>query len=180
MTILAVDPGLCDLGWAVVEPRTGRVLDLGVVHQERNDKLAKSTCRAQRLHRQAVALHRAATTHRCSVLAAEAMSFNPRRFTMALGLGMSWGGITALGVALGLELYELPPKQWQHAVTGVAKGKVDYDDVARRLADYLHGNAAIALAGVKPALRTHALDAVGVGVFTALRPEQATRIGGPT
>jgi len=29
-----------------------------------------------------------------------------------------------------------------------------------------------------PGVADHALDAVGVGVFTALRPEQATRIGG--
>jgi len=180
LVILAVDPGLQDLGWAVVEPRTGRVLDLGVVHQERDEKLAKSTCRARRLQRQAIELHRVATQQRCRSLAAEAMSFNRRRFTMALGLGLSWGGLTALAVARGLDLYELPPKRWQHAVTGAARGKVDYDDVARRIADYLHGDAAIALAGIKPVLRTHALDAVGVGIFTALRPEQATRIGGPT
>lgn len=175
--ILSIDPGLQDLGWAVVEPRTGRVIDLGVVHQERNDKLAKSTCRATRMLRQALCLRAVAQNQRCAALAAEAMSFNPKRFTMALGLGLSWGGLTALAVALGLELYELPPKRWQHAVTGVDRGKVDYDDVARRLAEYLHGNAAIALAGIKPDQRTHALDAVGVGVFTALRPEQATRIG---
>jgi hypothetical protein len=52
--------------------------------------------------------------------------------------------------------------------------------VFRRLGDFIgrDGRAADQLAALKPALRNHALDAVGVGVFTALRPEQATRIGG--
>jgi hypothetical protein len=103
--ILALDPGLQDLGWAVVTPRTGLVLELGLVHQPRDEDLHKSTDRSGRAHAAAAILAELARRHRCTAIAAEAMSFNPRRFTMALGLGMSWGAITGLAAALELELY---------------------------------------------------------------------------
>lgn len=110
--ILALDPGLQDLGSAAVTPRTGHVLELGLVHQERDEELHKSTDPAGRAHTAAAILAAVLRRHRCTAIAAEAMSFNPRRFTMALGLGMSWGAITGLAAELGLDLYELPPKLW--------------------------------------------------------------------
>jgi len=180
--ILGLDPGTADLGWSVVAPRTGRVLELGVVAQEPDPKLAKSTDRSSRVHVQARLYRELVQRHRITKIVAEAASFSPHRFTMAVGLCMSIGALTGVAAALGLELYELPPKRWQAAIVGTpgAKGKVDYDDVFRRLAEFIgrEGRAAEQLAAIKEEDRNHALDAVGIGVFTALRPGEATRIGG--
>jgi Holliday junction resolvasome RuvABC endonuclease subunit len=183
VTILALDPGLQDLGWAVVMPRTGAVLALGQLHQARLEKLDKTTCRATRTRRQGELLARIAREHRCAAIAAEAMSFAGNKFNMVLSVGLAWGVVTTLAAVLDVPLFELVPRVWQHAVFGrdpADKSAVDYDDVFRRLGAFIgrDGTAAGQLAALKPALRNHALDAVGVGVFAAVRPEQATRIGG--
>lgn len=181
--ILAVDPGLQDLGWAVVAPRTGRVAALGTLQQKRLKRLDKSTCRVTRVRAQGELLIGLAREHRCTVVAAETMSFAGNKFNMVLSVGLAWGGLAAIAAALALPLYELVPRVWQHAVLGREAGdrsKVDYDDVFRRLGDFIgrDGIAAGQLAAIKPALRNHALDACGVGVFAALRPDEATLIGG--
>ena len=185
-TILALDPGTQDLGWSVVAPHTGRVLELGVVHQEPDAELAKSTDRAARVHVQAVLCRDLVQRYDVRAIAHEAASFNPRRFAMTAGLCMSIGALTGLAAALGIALYELPPKRWQGAILGRepgAKGKIDYDQVERRLIEFIAaggGTAAEQLAAIPAGRRNHARDATGVGVFTALRPDEATRIGGPT
>jgi hypothetical protein len=121
--------------------------------------------------------------HRITAIAAEAASFNPKRFTMAAGLCMSIGALTGVAAAPGLELYELPPKRWQCAILGRgpgSKGKIDYGEVERRLIAFLvgaGGTAAEQLAAIPAGQRNHAQNACGVGVFAALRPEEATRIG---
>jgi Holliday junction resolvasome RuvABC endonuclease subunit len=181
--ILGVDPGLCDLGLAVVEPRTGRVVELGQLHQERIARLDKSTCRATRARRQGELLGAVAQRHKCTAIAAEAMSFAGNKFNMVLSVGLAWGVVTGVAAVLGLPLLELVPRVWQHAILGREPGDasaVDYDQVERRLIAYLGTDspAAQQLAGIPAGRRNHARDAVGVGVFTALRPEQATRIGG--
>lgn len=181
---LAVDGGLCDLGWAVLAPRTARVKALGQLHQERHPELVKSECRALRATRQADLLAGVARRHRCTHFVAEAMSFSARRFTMAVGLSLSWGVLIGVAIALGLAVLAVPPKLWQHAVLGRgAKDRkaVNYDEVLRALTDFIGRScpAAEQLAAIKPRLRNHALDAVGTGVFAVLRPDEATRIGGP-
>lgn len=180
--ILGIDPGTRDLGWAVISPSC-RVLELGVVHQERDDSLAKSTDRQVRVHVQAALIRDLVRRHRIRRAVAEAASFNPRRFTMAVGLCMSIGALTGVAAALELELYELPPKRWQAAILGRepnAKGKLDYDEVFRRVAAYVGDGSTPAgaqLAAIPAARRNHALDAVGVGEFAVLCPDQLTRIG---
>lgn len=183
--VLGLDPGTQDLGWSVVAPHTGRVLELGVVHQERDAELAKSTDRAARVHVQATTCRDLIRRYDVRAIAHEAASFNPRRFTMATGLCMSIGALTGLAAALGIDLYELPPKRWQAAIVGrqpKAKGPIDYADVERRLIAFIAaagGTAAEQLAAIVAGRRNHARDAAGVAVFTALRPDEATRIGGP-
>ena len=76
--ILALDPGTANLGWAVVAPRTGAVLELGVVAQKPDPDLAKSTDRSARVHVQAVLYREFAGRHRITAIAAEAAGFNPR------------------------------------------------------------------------------------------------------
>jgi Holliday junction resolvasome RuvABC endonuclease subunit len=178
--ILALDPGTANLGWAIVSS-LGSVRSLGVVSQRPDPKLGKSTDRATRVRVQARLIRDLVREHGVTAIAAEAASFNPRRFTMAVGLCMSIGALTGAAAALDLVLYELPPKRWQHAVLDRApgaRGKVDYDDVFRRLASFVGaGQAGHQLLAIPRSLRNHALDAVGIGIFTALQPDQATRIG---
>jgi Holliday junction resolvasome RuvABC endonuclease subunit len=179
--ILAVDPGLQDLGWAVVDPRC-RVVALGQLHQVRLKRLDKSTCRATRTRRQAELLTRVAREHRCTAIAAEAMSFAGNKFNMVLSVGLAWGVVTSIAAAVDVPLFELVPRVWQHAILGREpkdRSEVDYDEVFRRLAEFIGraGAAAEQLAAIKPGLRNHVLDAVGVGVFAVLRPGEATRIG---
>ncbi len=184
--ILALDNGLENLGWAVVAPRTGHVEDLGVIHQRRIAKLDESTCRVTRLLRQGRILRGVAITNHCTAIAAEAMSFGgpPKaRFAMAIALGGSWGVAAALAAALDLELWEVSPKRWQHEILGRAAGDqsaVDYMVVFEALRDYIGSTveAAASYGELPEGRRNHALDAVGVGIFTALRPDEATRIGG--
>jgi hypothetical protein len=103
---------------------------------------------------------------------------------MAISLGLSFGDVVGIAAATGIAMYQVPPKRWQHAVLrreASDRGAVDYDEVFRRLAEFIgrDGTAAEQLAAIPKGRRNHALDGVGVGVFASLRPEQATRIGGP-
>jgi hypothetical protein len=100
---------------------------------------------------------------------------------MAVGLCMSIGALTGLAAALGIALYELPPKRWQGVVLGREasdRSAVDYDEVFRRLAEFIgrDGLAAKHLAAIADGRKNHALDGAGIGVFTSIRPEEATRI----
>lgn len=180
--IIALDPGTRAFGWAVVAPRTGRVAELGVLHQEPADGLAKSTDRQRRAHAQGGLIRDLARRHGATAIAAEAGSFQPNRFAMTVGLCMSIGALTGAAAALELELYELPPKRWQAAILGRDardRSAIDYAEVERRLAEFIGRDSEVAgrLAAISAGRRDHALDACGVGVFTALRPKQATRIG---
>lgn len=176
--ILAIDPGLATCGWAVVTPRTGRVLALGVLLSQPDAKLDESTDRARRASVQAIALRQVARSTGCTTIAAEAMSFGGppnARFAMAVSLGLSWGVIAGLAVATGAELLEIPPKRWQHAIDPEAT-TIDYEVVFRKLSEFVAGAASTQLAAIKERHRNHAIDACGIGVFAALMPDATTRI----
>ena len=108
--IVALDPGTRDLGWPVVAPYTGRVLELGVVHQDLT--LAKSTDRQARVRVQGVLCRELVRRHRVTAIVAEAASFNPRRFVMAVGLCMSIGALTGVAAA---QLAAIPASLRNHA-----------------------------------------------------------------
>lgn len=178
--ILAVDPGIASCGWAIVTPGTGRVLELGVIASDRDDRFDVTADRARRADRQAEALLELVRRHDCKAIAAESVSIGgpPHvRTTMALSLSLSWGVLVGLARTLGLALYEATPKVWQHAVQPDAGKKIDYDKLFAAMARYVRGQAAAEqLAALRPSHRNHALDAAGVGLLAALRPSAATTI----
>jgi hypothetical protein len=88
---------------------------------------------------------------------------------------LPWGVLVGLAVMLRAELLEVPAKVWQRAVLPTAAKKVDYDDLARELTAFATGQAEQDLLRVPRPERTHALDAVGIGLFVALT-SGATRI----
>lgn len=191
--IAAIDPGIGHCGWALVEPGTGRVDRCGVILTQFTDATA-AVDRARRLrgiiHELLLTWGRWAVV---SSIAAEApLSFGPIQ-AVAPQIAL-WGALIGLEARWGrrIPLYEVSAKTWQHAVMPESpspvtpsatrksgrprrprRGKINYKLLEAKLAAYM-GRAA--LAHIAPADRTHALDAVGVGVLVALRPELATRI----
>lgn len=173
--ILAVDPGQRTCGWAIVAPRTARVVSLGTLVLEPDDRVRKTLDRKARSERQADLLRELASAHRITAIAAEAPSLGgppASRLAMAIALYGSWGLLTMLGRVRGVPVIEVPPKTWQRAIQPDAGKAVDYDKLFAELAAFIEGQAGrvlLDLAAISKSHRNHALDAVGVGVFAALR-----------
>lgn len=174
--ILAVDPGLATLGWALVEPGTGKLADLGVV-------IAKAAVAAHggvqrdriaRLIAQSGILGELVKRHDCSVIAIEAMSFPPRAQVAAIAsICLSWGALVGIAAVWGCSVVDVAPKTWQHAVLNL-KGKVDYDAVFAALSSYVLTTSPTChakLEAIPKGHRNHALDAIGVGVYAAMQSE---------
>lgn len=172
--ILAIDPGLANLGWAVVRPKTGRVVDLGVICTSVDSDDGKNTDRIARLLTHVERLHAIVASHGgdVSVLAAEAVSLPPKPSVAATASAyLCWGAIATLAKLMRCELVEVPAKQWQHAILeGV--DRIDYDTLSVAVVNFLGqyaGPLMLKLQTIAKSKREHALDAVGVGIYTALR-----------
>ena len=177
--ILAVDPGLGTCGWAVLRPRTGRVLDLGVITSKPTKGLDEWTDRARRASAQSHLLANIIEQYDCTTIAAEAVSVGgpPKaRQRMTASLCLSWGSLVGLAEGMGLELYEVPPKQWQHAILPGVK-RISYVELFAGLEAFIGAQQVHQLHAITASLRNHAIDAVGVGLFAALSP--AVRIDAP-
>lgn len=177
--ILAVDPGLGTCGWAVMRPRTGRVLDLGVITSEPDRDTDEWTDRTRRTSVQSHLLANIVEQYECTIVAAEAISLGgpPKaRQRMAASLCLSWGSLVGLAEGMGLELYEVPPKLWQHAILPKVK-RISYTELFARLESFVGAQQVGQLKAITPSLRNHALDAVGVGIYAAL--STAVRIDVP-
>lgn len=166
--ILAIDPGW-KCGWAVVEPKTTRLIALGVFTSDPDKAIAKSTDRARRVAALGAELASVRDAHVCTAIAAESMLCYGAP-NAVIPQVLVWGMLTRLAAEIGVGLVEVIAKDWQHAVTPGVK-KIDYDKVKRALA-VLAGRR---LELIPKDLRTHALDAVGIGAFAALRsPKRIT------
>jgi Holliday junction resolvasome RuvABC endonuclease subunit len=167
--ILGVDPGYASCGWAVITPRTGLPVAIGVIETEQNKRVEKSTDRARRVSEVGRELVAIARQHGCTRIAAEQALGHGAAAAVAANL-LPWGVLVGIAVTLDIELYEVPAKIWQHAVLpGLGKGKVDYDELARHLLWFAHKHCSEALAAIAKPKRTHAIDGMGVGMFAALR-----------
>jgi Holliday junction resolvasome RuvABC endonuclease subunit len=179
--ILAVDPGLATCGWAIVRPRTGKVVTLGVLVSSPKQHLDEWTDRSRRTAQQASFLGDIAKRHECTAIAAEAISCGgppSARFSMGTSLCLSWGVLAGIAHCMAIPLFEVPPKSWQHAIVPEVAGRIDYDAVFAKLSGFVEQQASVALWSIKKGLRNHALDAVGVGLFAAF--SSAMRISAPT
>ena len=163
--ILALDPGLAACGWAIVTPSSGAVKGLGCLVTEIDRGLRRSTDRARRAGELCRALGALISTWGVSSLALESplLHGNPNA---AAAQVLIWGAAVTLAVERRLPLVEVVAKGWQRAILP-GKGKVPYEQVKARLASYVPAEL---LGNVPAGVQTHALDAVGVGVYAALRP----------
>lgn len=176
--ILAVDPGLNKCGWAIVQPKDGRVLELGVIVQEREGEIDVSADRQRRVDYQAVILGDLVARHGCTTLIGEAITLGGPlhvKLAMAIGLCSSWGVLTTLARERGMWLFEVPPKVWQHEVQPGRK-KVHYPSLEKAMAEHVGPQVGAQLMCIAAGNRNHALDACGIGMLMALSPELATRI----
>src|SRR5207253_3029561 len=107
--ILAVDPGIASCGWAVVRPRTGRVLDLGVLISKPAQGVDKSTDRARRIAWMASDLADVVEKYDCDGIAAEQMLFHGKINAVVSQL-LPWCALLGLAVALDLDVLEVPAK----------------------------------------------------------------------
>lgn len=181
--ILAIDGGLAKLGWAVVTPRTGRVVDLGVRITESNatlgKRIGKNEERLGRLEAHAAALREIAARWSCTSVEAEAISLpQAGGISSKAGAYLTWGMIVGLTCALGMPRpHGIAPAKWQRAVLpddGERKHG-GYAAIERALAAFVgeQGAGADALRTIARSHRNHALDACGVGVYAALRGDAA-------
>lgn len=161
--ILGVDPGLASCGWAVVDPRTKRVVELGVITTEHDSTIAKSTDRARRMAVVARGLHELVQTYAVRTVAAEAMLLFGN-VAAATAQSLCWGTLIAVAERHGCEILEVVARDWQRAVLP-GEGRIKYEGVKDKLAKFV---GARVLRFPKD-LQTHALDAVGVAVYASLR-----------
>lgn len=178
--LIAVDPGLATFGYAVLDER-GVVHDLGVVTSESSaKKLGKHRDRRERLRLQARALDavmRRWGARGLLTLVAEEMSFKRGKLTQIISMALSWGDLVGLAVAHGAADRAIPPKTWQRALFDpdelAAMGtSTDYARVEAKLSEYATEQCRDKLAAIARSKRNHALDAIGVGVYAAMTPEQ--------
>lgn len=164
--ILGVDPGYARCGWACVLPATARVIALGVIVTAQDKRVDKSTDRARRVAQVTQRLFEVARDRGCTQIAAEQMLGHGAAAAVAANM-LPWGSLVGLAVTLGLELREISAKEWQHAAIAT-KRKIDYRDLAQQLATFARRQAEADFLRIDRADRTHALDAVGVGLFAAM------------
>lgn len=172
--ILGIDTAIATCGWSVVDPRSCAIVDFGVIETSRDARADKSTDFGRRSAIVSAALKSTIAAHGVRRIAAEqALLYGATNAVVSQVV--TAGALVGLSVALDLELVEVVAVEWQRAVLGLdpkAKGKVPYERVVSEL-ELLAGSRLLRLP--KP-LRTHALDAIGVGAFAALRP--ATKVVG--
>ena len=129
--ILGVDPGM-NCGWAVVRPRTGLVVDVGLLESDRAvSGIAKSTDWARRIACQGRELRAVITRHGCTAIAVEQALFHGPPNAVVPQL-LCWGDLIGIAVTLELALYEVLAKDWQHAILE-CEGAIDYELVAKHI-----------------------------------------------
>jgi len=172
VSILAIDPGLANCGWAVVRPGSARLVDLGLWTSAPAPGIAVVLDRARRIAALTVVLRAVVRAHACRAIAAEEMLCHGTT-NAVVPQALVWGALIGIAVGLGIALYGVEAKLWQHAMAPAHEGAVDYERVSRELAGAVPAELRARLELVPPSKRTHVYDAIGVGTYAALdRPSR--------
>lgn len=168
MIVLGVDSAMATCGYAIVERLRGlrpRLVSFGVITTERNAEISAITDRARRIADVANQLRVLRNVHAVDVIAAE----QPLGFGTihaVLPQAMCFAAIISLAVETDIDCAEIPAKDWQHAVQSDMPKKIDYARLKADLAEYTGPR----IDAIAADLQTHALDAIGIALFAALRP----------
>lgn len=160
--ILAVDSAMATAGYALVTRRPVRVVHFGVITTERNAEINAITDRSRRIAVVANQLRALRNAHGVTLIAGE----QPLGFGTVhavLPQAMCFAALIALAVEADIDCAEIPAKDWQHAMLPGAK-KIDYAKLKRELAVFTGPR----ISEVPRELQTHALDAIGIGLYAAL------------
>lgn len=193
--ILAIDPGLPNLGWALVSDG-GQTCALGVTHGEELKDVAMNVAKPHLTFQVAAALSCVAGEHRCShaiergsLCAAADVSadYADRRVTRVIAeeIGLygqqpavvanclPWGALIMLAVLLDAELYKVSPTKWQREIVPLKRGEApDYNRVRKTVEAHIAATGSLGareyLASAERKRLGHALDASGIGMYLAL------------
>lgn len=161
--IIAVDVAIATCGWAAIRPVPLAVVAFGVISTAPEPGLAKTVSNARRIALVGRRIGEVIDMHGCTTIAGEQMlSFGSVHAVVPQAL--CWGVLAQIAGARGLELVEVVAKEWQEAVApGLSKLKKAqrYPIVESEVSRFLGAR----LLGIEPALRTHAIDAVAIGLF---------------
>lgn len=166
--ILAIDTGTATLGWSLVS-RRGMVHDLGaLLLPATKGKLVHDEFE-RRCERQVDELLKLLPG--VTLLVGEALSF-ARSSKATASVSLCWGMLVAMTRLSGIPRWRVSPKRWQHALLDTpSRVAVDYPVLARRLREHITRTgtprARSAVAALSAAASTHALDAAGIGIYTA-------------
>ena len=166
--ILAIDTGTATLGWSLVS-RGGVVHDLGALLQPLRKGEPVHAGYERRCERQVDEL--VARLAGVSLLVGESLSF-ARSAKATASVSLCWGMLVATSRLKGIPRWRVPPKRWQHALLGTPCSEaVDYPVLAQRLRAHVTRTgtpqARSAVAALSAKASSHALDAAGIGIYTA-------------
>lgn len=166
--ILAIDTGTATLGWSLVSPR-GVVHDLGALLQPLLKGESAHAGYERRCDRQVDELIKLLPG--VKLVVAEALSF-ARSAKAVASVSLCWGMLVAATKLRGIPRWRVPPKRWQHALLNTPCSEaVDYSALAQRLREHITRTgtpqARSAVAALSAAASSHALDAAGIGIYTA-------------
>lgn len=166
--ILAIDTGTATLGWALVS-RRGMVHDLGALLLPRDQSKLVHDDYVRRVELQVDTL--TALLPGVTLLVGEALSF-ARSAKATASVSLCWGMLIALTRPRGVPRWSVPPKRWQHALLNTPRSRaVDYPVLAQRLRAHVTRTgtpqARSAVAALSAKASSHALDAAGIGIYTA-------------
>lgn len=166
--ILAIDTGTRTLGWSKVSLK-GVVQSLGaVILPMRWDSSVHHEFERRCAEQCDFILH---ALEGVTVLAAESLSF-PRSSKAVASVSLCWGMIIGVTVINRIKRFSVPPKTWQHKLSGVPMGtKIEYPWLSRKISDHIGSTgteqAKKMVTDLNLTKRPHAIDAAGIGIYTA-------------
>lgn len=166
--ILAIDTGTATLGWSRVS-RRGVVDNLGALLQPLHKGERAHDGYERRCARQVDELE--PLLDGVTLLVGEALSF-ARSAKAVASVSVCWGMLVTMARLKRIPLWRVPPKRWQHALLGTpAREAVDYPVLTHRLREHITRTgtprARSAVAALSATAAPHALDAAGIGIYTA-------------
>ncbi len=173
--ILGVAAGVATCGYAVLDEREHRFVDLGVAVTKKPDG-ALTLDRARRYNTQARIL--AEKIAGCSTVVVERLPDD----TNVMPIALSWGVVLGLVASMPVHprLLTIAPQKWQRAVLPNIGKADDYDVLARTAAKHLlarHPNVVAAFNRIDPKDRSRAISACMLALVGGLRAELCEEIG---
>ena len=159
MRIVGIDPGLANVGVAVVTAVSGiHIVDSLQVITTKKDGPKKKTWGDDSFDRaRQISSALEPIIESASLLVIEAMSF-PRSSTAASKMSLCYGVIAALAESTGCDVIQISPKRIKKIVSG--SSKAEKDEIQEIVEDYFDVDSSLWVSSTPKYLRNHAYDAL--------------------